>query len=571
MAERAPLNTTYEGQPCHKPCKVTIALCVIGFVLSLILIVVPLYILTCYAIPVLHRLDNHSQPAPLPPKFAAPYPLPQYYQEDRGTCWDFATIGLIEQSYRANGIAKGYLNRTQYVRFSEQAYGISMIEACRLRPDVCDVVGDFVFYNNTEGGEMPWLYFLPTLYDKVLPKAVCPYTDGDHDKECPGMQDALKTNPVKFNIANMETAYSVEDSKRLMIKHNAPLGWSSLIHNVVFYFPCDSSDWADKPGCNESVRVFCPSDRFYNSKYCARFEHAMFNMDGEFTLHGNTVPEGGHAMNAVGYNDEFVTRSGHKGGFIIKNSWHDLAYGTSPAGRGARGSHSVYYWMQQISAWDERKLCPGPLNPENWASCVTQEPGPTRKVGKRAPLGRSGMMDEPVDISKTCLDTKFMTHFLDVSLQPSQFRCADPAWCDQTPGFRYFLASSVHSIEQDLLQVCMLRHNVSSGEQLIQCTPFVNPSTPAYIWTPIQSHLDKLKQDEDVCGYYFWPYYVADKQLGLYQNLFTTYFDFEWDDMSYVANEAKNPTKDYTLVKKSTGNQRLPDFGSSPFPFAKRV
>ena len=37
--------------------------------------------------------------------------------------WDFATIAMLEHSYRLQGIAKGWLQPNEYVRFSEQAYG----------------------------------------------------------------------------------------------------------------------------------------------------------------------------------------------------------------------------------------------------------------------------------------------------------------------------------------------------------------------------------------------------------------------------------------------------------------
>lgn len=80
-------------------------------------------------------------------------------------------------------------------------------------------------------------------------------------------------------------------------------------------------------------------------------------MKGEFISHSNMAPEGGHVMTLVGYNDAYQTLQGYVGGFILKNSWYD---GTKPllGPRIARGSHSIQYWMEEISAWDERKICP---------------------------------------------------------------------------------------------------------------------------------------------------------------------------------------------------------------------
>lgn len=59
----------------------------------------------------------------------------------------------------------------------------------------------------------------------------------------------------------------------------------------------------------------------------------------------------------VGYNDAFQTREGFTGGLIVKNSWSD-----GPT----QGSHSLAYWMQEVSDWEERTVCPN-----SW-KCVTR-------------------------------------------------------------------------------------------------------------------------------------------------------------------------------------------------------
>eukprot|EP01105_Mastigella_eilhardi_P013716 TRINITY_DN3123_c0_g1_i1.p1 TRINITY_DN3123_c0_g1~~TRINITY_DN3123_c0_g1_i1.p1 ORF type:complete len:538 (-),score=171.18 TRINITY_DN3123_c0_g1_i1:375-1988(-) len=418
--------------------------------------------------------DADAQPS----KWAASYLLPRYYQRDRGTCWDFATIGVLEQSYRENGVAKGYLTADQYVRFSEQAYGIATVRECAKHPEVCDVPGDFAIDNSTEGGEIDWIYSLTALYSQVLPLAVCPYTPDGDDMDCPAMDAALKTNPIKFDLKNIESAYSVEDSKAMMLKYQKPLGWSSYMHVVNYYFPCTEGYWSKQAACDEDHRVRCPTNGYYNSDYCAIAVGAMYNMDGEFYMHDNIVTEGGHAMNAVGFNDHFTTSAGFKGGFIIKNSWEDRVYGTSPAGRGARGSHSVQYWMQEISDWEERTICPNPFNPEHWLSCVQQSAGPTG--------GRRGIIPQirgtTYDISETCLDSTFMTHLVNVTYQPTEFKCIDSNFCSTDSKYRYFLVESAWNANNDLWSACMLRYDTKTAEQLEICTPFNNPSAVAYIW-----------------------------------------------------------------------------------------
>jgi len=272
-------------------------------------------------------------------------------------------------------------------------------------------------------------------------------------------------------------------------------------------------------------------------------------------------------MNVVGYNDQFTTKQGQQGGFIIRNSWHDQLYGQNTNGRGARGSHSVAYFMQEISAWDERAICPGPLNPDNWISCVEQEAGPHMRLRKntRAPAKRA--TDEDYDITETCLSEKFMANLLNVSLQPTEFQCTDPAICSNSTDYRYFLISMERNTEQDLAKVCMLQYNKKDKTQKTICTPFHIPGQIAYWFKPIDSQLEMLKDDEDLCGYWFWPYEMLSKQVGLYVNFYSTYFDIEWDDMSYLANKKKNPSKDYSFIQDSTFSQKTMDFyGPSPFP-----
>jgi len=501
----------------------------------------------------------------LPYRYATKYQTPRYYQEDRGTCWDFATIGILEQSYRQNGIEKKFLQEDQYVRLNEQAYGIAMIEACKNHPDVCDVVGDFVFHNSTEGGEVWWLYNLKEMYNKVLPSSVCPYTDPDHELECPGMKEALAKNPIKFDIKSMTSAYNVIETKRLMVEKDRPLAWSSEMHNTVYFFPCNDPYWKGRVECSSRLAVKCPTDRFYGSQTCARVLSSMFNMDGEFFMHGQTLGEGGHAMNVVGYNDEFTTKQGQTGGFIIRNSWHDLTYGTNPNGRGGRGSHSMAYWMQEISAWDEKAICPGPLNPENWVSCVEQSTGPHMGLKKNSPSAlKSG---EEYDITETCLNKAFMDNLLSVSLQPTEFVCLDDTVCDKDPKFRYFLINLEHSVEQDLAKVCMLRYDTTTKDQDVYCTPFHIPAQIAYWFRPIEEQLNILKDDEDLCGFWFWPYEMLNKQVGMYNNYYSTYFEIEWDDQSYLKNASSHPELNYTYIESSTFKQKSMTFETpSPFP-----
>jgi hypothetical protein len=60
-------------------------------------------------------------------------------------------------------------------------------------------------------------------------------------------------------------------------------------------------------------------------------------------------------MTLVGYNDHFVSKAGHRGGFIVKNSW------------GAWHSHTLQYFLNEMSPINEAEVCPNSRNPRNWS------------------------------------------------------------------------------------------------------------------------------------------------------------------------------------------------------------
>ncbi|RQM16276.1 hypothetical protein DD237_002850 [Peronospora effusa] len=159
---------------------------------------------------VLYSLDDGLVPmALLPSKFAVEYVTPRQDQAHRGTCWDFATIGFLEQSYRAHGVHKGWLKPDEYVAFSEQAYGVEILKLCTGDADSqqqkdCRVAGDKMWMNSTDGGEVPELYYLQNgLKESVFPQSVCKYyTKPGNDVLCPGLEAAQAAgNPLKFELS----------------------------------------------------------------------------------------------------------------------------------------------------------------------------------------------------------------------------------------------------------------------------------------------------------------------------------------------------------------------------------
>ena len=76
-------------------------------------------------------------PALRPYKYTVSAVTPAVLQQGRGSCWLFATAGILEQSYRSQGISRGYLSPGEYLKLSVQALGADFLKACRAARPTC--------------------------------------------------------------------------------------------------------------------------------------------------------------------------------------------------------------------------------------------------------------------------------------------------------------------------------------------------------------------------------------------------------------------------------------------------
>ncbi|ETM46321.1 hypothetical protein L914_08766, partial [Phytophthora nicotianae] len=312
-----------------------------------------------------------------PTKFAVDYVTPLKTQDERGTCWDFATVGVLENSYRQQGIAHGWLQEDEYMAISEQAYGAEVLRLCAGPPGspqqvACLIPGNGIWKNSTEGGDATLLvYLMNGLKDNIYPHSICPYyPDDGNDTVCPGLtSEKRQTNPLSLKIKKMDTLMDEMSIKHTMLKHRQAMSLTTATPYTTHYYPC-IGELAAQGRCNPASMecTLCPPE-LSMTPCCVPIEMGEnYNMDGEFITSHVMTPEGGHVMTLVGYNDLFRTKQGYTGGFILKNSWFD---GIHPAlgPRHARGSHSLKYWMQEITDWEEASMCPNSYDPENWYQC----------------------------------------------------------------------------------------------------------------------------------------------------------------------------------------------------------
>lgn len=162
----------------------------------------------------------------LPHKHSLSHVTPVELQMERGGCWMFAAVSMLEHSYRQQGVANGWLAPKQYLKLSQQAFGVAVLDACRQATYACVFDGDRIYTgNSTEGGEVPVLYYLKALSSTAaLPWSTCPYTPSKgRDRECEGLSAAQRLSPLAFTVRGMRTYYERVDTKQaLPISRRAP-------------------------------------------------------------------------------------------------------------------------------------------------------------------------------------------------------------------------------------------------------------------------------------------------------------------------------------------------------------
>ncbi|KAH7818126.1 putative hect e3 ubiquitin [Monocercomonoides exilis] len=563
-----------------------------------------------------------------PFKWAVDMSIPHKDQAHRGTCWAQALVGSLEHSYRENGIKRGFLVKDEYVPFSVQAFGLEIVKECQ-KPEnmkICEEVGAGPLRNTTQGGESAWIFYLPNLYTKLYPESLCAYKPTVKEEwDCPNLNESTKgTNPVRFTVRAMDTTYSVEDTKQLLLKKKEPLLISTALPSNVFYIPCNvgakgENDAYSKFCETTTDRVPCPYyiNKVRNDDQCLKMEEEDFiSPDGEWTSFSPFVSVGGHEMKIVGFNDEWVTHDGKKGGFILENSW-------------ATGSHSIAFWMQKRSAWNERMVCPNSMDFQNWFACASmdeEEGGETYENENRKTNGKDDSFErnwklnrntvssikklqrkqlnemrkhphandianmyakrlihhrqhmnannktntDKIDISM-CLDANSMDHVIDVMRQPTEFECTDTGaeitGCDNGKKRYFFIGNTI-----DKNHLVNLYFASVSREDTKQVEMFSVNGIPVTqvekLFHPIKEQSKRLANEVDNCGYNMMPYSFLDvgaRRCGTWES---NYLEVEWEDSSYLANKKSYPQYDYSWLEKSQTKQKEWQF-EGPFPFTE--
>ena len=272
----------------------------------------------------------------------------------RGTCWIFATVSLVESALRKAAIDSGMIKSNEYIALSEQAYGKLMLQLCNgtygeVPSDIAPFCEDGgMGKGQTDDGEIEWAYYFRRYNSKFFyPSEVCPYTvrRGSSDWDCDpvDLKNPKKVSPFTVSVKSVDSRYTPDSIKRLLFETKAPVGWGHATLGRTYMYPCDS----DSPFVNSDD---CTEHKFpCSSGFCSKVSTLGFGYDGIFRLQGEPTNRGGHAMNIVGWNDDFMG-----GGFIIKNSWT------------LQSGHSIGYYNGSHSLFNEDQICPTLNSIKKW-------------------------------------------------------------------------------------------------------------------------------------------------------------------------------------------------------------
>lgn len=428
----------------------------------------------------------------------------------RGDCWLFSVMGVLEDSYRRFGVEHGWLDPNVYLRLSRQAFGIMVMKTCQRHPSaLCPAKankdGPVLWGNTTEGADERMLYFLKDLSTDALPDAVCPYSPtAAGEADCDGLDAALATNPLRFNVTAADMLYEYVDMQRALIQkqHVLTLGIPMVVNE--YYLPCTDAT-APYYRCNPHDRatcVPCPLDRAFGGvDCCVAARRPMVTMRGEWHHRSKMILLGGHAINVVGYTDSYTDEWGNRGGFIIRNSWND-GLGTAHGSTG-RGSHSAAYYMRDVYDYDEALTCPNPHSPRSWSTCKTL-----------------AECTNPVTAV-----------FARVARKPLELVCTDSSnyvsgVCEQNAS--YFLTNLTEFDADGLFVGCFLR--ARDGESV--CVPPLLIDDLASVFTP---RLIEHVNDPTVCGFNFLPYKTLEAMRSRFGSVVAGDFDIKWERSSYAS------------------------------------
>ncbi|KAL0230568.1 hypothetical protein PCE1_004125 [Barthelona sp. PCE] len=466
-------------------------------------------------------------------------------QHRRGTCYAFATFGALESAYALNGVRKGYLEVGESVKFSEQSYGMSLVEIGEKDPAKFPITRQPERF--ISDGYLVWLFaFEADLKKAILPTKVCPYyyfEDSDPEwgtgtLKCEGRDAALSTNPVEYDVKTIKSVYTKDELKEVLMQRESIIPFSTPLFGAGDYIRCDVPGWEEMCLIRN---VSCPYQYGFG-KRCYHMAGKSAQSDGAFFYEEDDSVAGIHVMGIAGWSDEFVIdpfMGGRmqKGHFILRNSWN------------ASSGHSIQYLSGEISFWDELELCPMWSSPRNWIKCTR---GAEHHEGFETIAGASyPWYWNATDMHPAMLKAKSVGNVTALGFNPDINYCVESAEKDSPKRFEVCFAETEDGSKKE------------GGETL--CISSVNVD---YL-TRLVDRIDEYPlNDPDNCGYWSYPYEVFDASASSGAGFWFADLDIGFTKCSYAKNAHLSECHkfDYTLLRQSTHKMKYATF-ESPLPW----
>ena len=468
-------------------------------------------------------------------------------QESGIPSWIYALVGYFEASYRKNGLEKGFLGETEYVRLDEVKLYNHIMDLCSADTfEYCEDLkkGENGYYN----GSPELFYYLYQHFGEKLVKGIVPK----------GYNGSLDANPIKMEITKIISVYNKDDVTQLMKNTELPMTLTFGTFNRRFAIPCEN-DFGYV--CPEGVeRSPCPSSL---GGECVILNFNPYSKSGIYDYVGDLHYLKKHSVLVVGWNDEKrVDRSWGSsfhnfvdGGYIVKNSYGYKSHG-----------HTINNWLQAHSAKAETQVCPNIHAFESYIpldeDCITKNSYETC-CESYIKKGVKGYIKETIT-QLVCDGTKNDKY-------KGIFEC-DPervyfirARANSFGPYSASKSMDMQSIEgTGMFKINMLSFAKDMTDmQHVTISPCCQEMLEDIFTTKISEVDQVAASNTEECGYDFIPYKILEKYNenyvidGLHSAGFSM-FEINWSDQSYAASQTAG--MDYSAIKDATKNVYQTEF-----------
>lgn len=277
---------------------------------------------------------------PMPSQYYLPFSFlfPGNKDTNYHSRWADAMIYLFESIYRHNGIINGYLNFSEYVKFSQDCFINAILSALNISINCTQNIIGKKIGGTFFGLPNNFIFFSKLM--KEFGNIIRPY------KSYP----SNISSPVSFIFQKISIYSGIETIKRALINISRPL-------TVTVLTPTKKCYIRDEKSTNP-----CPDD-FNHTCTVIVNRSSAFLTSTNFSCLDFSEPA---VVSIVGYNDNFLyaVKDGTtlKGGFIIKSNFID-------------GGHSLGYLLNAVTNNQEKELCSSHLNQERKVINIEEESG----------------------------------------------------------------------------------------------------------------------------------------------------------------------------------------------------